>query len=341
MTAGASGYRQGDHDDPDESEQPMPSFGVKLMSELRTPSELVDQAVEAERRDYDFVAISDHIHPWLGDHEHSPAAWPVLGAVAAITDRIAIATGITCPIVRYHPVIVAQMAATVAVMSDGRFTLAVGAGERLNEHVVGAGWPPVDVRHEMLEEAIEVMRALWDGGFVTHRGEYYTAEDARIYDLPEERIPVVVGVSGEASLGLAERCGADGIMAIDPDPGLIDSWSSRGGDPSMSYTEVAFAVAADEDAGLELAHRNFRFVAPGWSVMAELPNPLNFDAATEAVRPEDLADDIPHGPDPEPYVEAVSKFLQAGFDKVSFVPVGDDLERFWEIADHVRGELGH
>ena len=272
----------------------MPSFGVKLMSELRTPGELVQHAVEAEQRGLDFVAISDHIHPWLGDHEHSPAAWPVLGAVAAKTERIGIATGLTCPILRYHPVVIAQMAATVASMSGGRFTLAVGAGERLNEHVVGAGWPPVDVRHEMLGEAIEVMRSLWTGEFVSHRGRHFTAEDVRIYDLPDDEIPVVVGVSGPASLDLAARCDADGIMAIDADAALIDGWGERGGDRSMTYTEVAFAVAADEATGLTLAHRNFRFV---------------------------------------------SKFLEAGFDKVSFVPVGDDLERFWSITEQVVDRL--
>lgn len=318
----------------------MPSFGVKLMSELRPPGELVEQAVEAEHRGFDFVAISDHIHPWLGDHEHSPAAWPVLGAVADATERIGLVTGITCPILRYHPVIVAQMAATVATMSGGRLTLGVGAGERLNEHVVGAGWPPVDVRHEMLGEAVELMRALWGGEFVTHRGRHFAAEDVRIYDLPDGPIPILVGVSGGASLDLADSCGADGIMAIDPDPGLIDSWVERGGDGSMTYTEIAFAVAAHDDEGLALAHRDFRFVAPGWSVMAELPNPMNFDAATASVRPEDMAKAIPHGSDPATYVDAVSAFLIAGFDKISFVPVGDDLDRFWEISARVREALG-
>ncbi len=318
----------------------MAQFGVKLMSELRGPAALVDHAVEAERRGMDFVAISDHIHPWLGDHEHSPAAWPVLGAVASRTERIAIATGITCPIIRYHPVVVAHMAATVATLSGGRFTLAVGAGEKLNEHVVGADWPPVDVRHEMLGEAVVLMRRAWEGGFFTHRGRHFTAEDVCLYDLPEERLPVVVGVSGRRSLDLARDCGADGIMAVAPDPALVDGWAARGGDRSSTWTEVAFAVAADDEAGLELAHRHLRFTAPGWSVMAELPNPRNFDAATASVRREDLADAIPHGPDPAPYVDAVATFLEAGFEKVSFVPVGDDLDRFWEIASHVVGKLG-
>jgi G6PDH family F420-dependent oxidoreductase len=318
----------------------MAEFGLKLMSELRDPSALVDQARDAEERGMDFVAISDHIHPWLGDHDHSPAAWPVLGAIAERTERVEIATGITCPIMRYHPVIVAQMAATVATMSGGRFTLAVGAGERLNEHVVGAGWPPIDVRHEMLSEAVSVMRQLWSGGFSTYRGEHFTAEDVRIYDLPDDPIPVVVGVSGQASLDLAAEVDADGIMAIEPDASIVKRWVDSGGDAARTYTEVAFAVAADADQGLDLAHRFFRFSAPGWSVMSELPNPLNFDAATASVRPEDMADAVPHGPDAKPYVEAVSAFLDAGFSKVSFVPVGDDLDRFWGIVAEVVAELG-
>lgn len=318
----------------------MPSFGVKLMSELRSPAELVDHAVEAEERGFDFVAISDHIHPWLSDHEHSPSAWPVLGAIASRTEQIEIATGITCPILRYHPLIVAQMAATVAVMSAGRFTLAVGAGERLNEHVTGDHFPSVDVRHEMLGEAIEVMRLAWGGGFVSHRGTHYTVDDARIYDLPERPIPLVVGVSGGKSLDLAEACGADGIMATDPEASIIDGWRERGGDTAVTYTEVPFAVAEDEERGLELAHRLFRFGAPGWAVMSELPSPMNFDAATALVRPEDLSDSIPHGPEPKSYVEAVRQFLDAGFERVSFVPVGDDLDRFWAVADEVRQELG-
>lgn len=320
----------------------MPSFGLKLMAELRPPTELVDQAIAAEERGLDFVAISDHIHPWLSDHEHSPFAWAVLGAIANRTESVRIATGVTCPIGRYHPVVVAQAAATIGNMSDGRFTLAVGAGERLNEHVTGHPWPAIDVRHEMLADAIELMQALWtadDGAFVTHRGEYFDADDARIYDRPAEPVDLVVAVSGPASLDLAARCGADGVMAVDPEPGLVDGWAERGGDRAATWTEIPFAVAATEEDGLALAHERFRFGAPGWKVMAELPNPVNFDAATDAVRPEDLAESIPHGPDSEPYIEATKEFLDAGFDKVSFVPVGDDLDRFWDVADAVRSAL--
>lgn len=315
-----------------------PQLGLKLMAELYGPGDLVDQALDAEEAGLDFVAISDHIHPWLGDHDHSAAAWPVLGAIASRTSTIGIATGVTCPIIRYHPAIVAQQAATVACLSEGRFTLAVGAGERLNEHVVGAGWPPVDVRHEMLEEAIDIIRSLWGGGFVSRRGRHLTVEDARIYDLPAEPIPLVVAVGGPEALALAQRVGADGIMATEPDADLVGRWVDGGGDPEAVYAEVPFAVTEDEAEGLALAHRLFRFSAPGWQVMSELPNPTNFDAATESVRPEDLADAVPHGPDPAPYIEAVSRYVEAGFRRISFVPIGD-LDRFWGVVDAVRDAL--
>ncbi len=321
----------------------MTTFGLKLMVELRSARELIDEAVAAEERELGFVAISDHIHPWLSDHQHSPFAWSVLGAVADRTGSIGIATGLTCPIFRYHPTIVAQAAATIGELSGGRFTLAVGAGERLNEHVAGDAWPAVDVRHEMLGEAIDIMRALWtaeEGTFVTYRGRHLTAEDVRVYDRPELPVDLVVGVSGPASLDLAADHDADGIMATDPEPSLVDGWAQRGGDRSATWTEIPFAVADTAEEGLRLAHERFRFGAPGWKVMAELPNPVNFDAATASVRPEDLAGSIPHGPDPAPYIEATQQFIDAGFDKISFVPVGDDMDRFWDVVDKVRAELG-
>ncbi len=318
----------------------MTEFGIKLMVELRGPAALIDQAVQAEERGLDFVAISDHIHPWLGDHEHSPFAWSVLGAIADRTERIGIATGVTCPTFRYHPAIVAQASATIATLAEGRFTLALGAGERLNEHVVAQGWPPVDIRHEMLADAIEIIRALHGGGFVTHRGTHLSVEDARVYDLPDGSIPIVVAVSGPASLDLAQACGADGIMAIDPDPSLIDGWADRGGDRSATWTEVGFATAPTVEEGKALAHERMRFITPGWKVMAELPNPVNFDAATALITPEQVAAMVPHGPDPEPYVEAVQEFVDAGFDKISFLPVGDDLDRFFEMVDIVRDRIG-
>jgi G6PDH family F420-dependent oxidoreductase len=310
------------------------------MAELRSARELVAHAVAAEEAGFDFVAISDHFHPWLPEHEHSPFAWTVLGAVAQATDALDLATGLTCPIGRYHPAIVAQAAATLGCLTDRQVTLAIGSGERLNEHITGAPFPAVDARHRMLGEAAQIIRALWTGRWTTIRGEHLTVEDARIYDLPERPVELVVGVSGPASLDLAERVGADGIMATDPDAALVDGWADRGGDRSATWTEVPFAWASSDEEGERLAMERFRFGAAGWKVMSELPNPVNFGAACETVRPDDLRGSVPWGPDPAPYVEAVQAYLDAGFTRLSIVPVGDDVEgtlRFWR--DEVRPAL--
>ncbi|MEE8599805.1 TIGR03557 family F420-dependent LLM class oxidoreductase [Euzebya tangerina] len=316
-----------------------PRFGLKLMSELYGPRALVRQAQMAEEAGLDFVCISDHIHPWLPEHDHSPFAWSVLGGVAAATS-IEMATGLTCPIGRYHPVIIAQAAATVAAMSDHPFTLALGAGERLNEHVTGKPFPSVAVRHEMLREACEIISLLGEGGFQSYRGEHFTADDVRIYDLPETPMRIVLGVSGDQSLDLAAAVEADGIMATDADPDLIAGWGERGGDAAQTWSEVPMAYADTAEEGLRLAHEKMRFALSGWKVMSELPNPVNFAAATELAEPADMADVVPHGPDPQSYAEAITGFVDAGFRNLSLIPIGNDVEatiRFFteEVRPHL------
>lgn len=315
----------------------MTAFGFKLMSELHGAAALVEQAMAAEQAGLDFVAISDHFHPWIPEHEHSPFAWAVLGAVAHATDRIELATGVTCPTGRYHPAVVAQAAATVATMTPGRrFTLAVGAGERLNEHITGDPFPAVDVRHEMLLEACDIITSLWSGEWRTIRGEHFDVEDARIYDLPEVDPALVVAVSGPSSLDVAQAAGADGIMAVDADPELVDGWAERGGDRAQTWTEVPLAWASTDEEGLRLAHERFRFGLPGWRVMAELPNPVNFDAALRTVRPEDVGEVVPHGPDPERAAGAIREFASAGFRRIAIVPVGDPEPTLRFFVDEVR-----
>jgi G6PDH family F420-dependent oxidoreductase len=317
----------------------MTTYGLKLMSELRDARELVRQAEMAHDAGLGFVSISDHIHPWLSDHDHSPFAWSVLGAIAARVPDLELATGVTCPIGRYHPVIVAHAAATVATMSDRRLTLALGSGERLNEHVTGQPFPAIDRRLEMLAEAMEIIRTLQSGEYVTRRGTHFTAEDVRLFDLPDEPINLVMAISGPASLEVATN-GADGVMSNEPVGDLLDEWAAAGGDAANTWTEVPFAWAPSDDEGLQLAHERFRFGASGWKVMSELPNPVNFDAATQHVRPEDLADSIPHGPDPAGYVAALQELIDAGFERIAVVPVGDDTEgllRF--VRDQVLPQL--
>src|SRR5918912_291636 len=229
----------------------MTSFGFSLMCELHGPRELVEQARRAEAAGFDFVTISDHFHPWLYSHPHSPHAWPVLGAVAASTERVRMISLVTCPILRYHPAIVAQKAATMGALSGGRFELGLGAGENLNEHIVGEGWPPASTRHEMLAEAIAVIRELWGGGYVTHHVEHYDVEDARIFTPPDEPVPLHVAVSGERSIELALEH-ADGMVAVDPDPELTRRFEGR---PRVG--QLAMSVHADEQEAVRLAHERF------------------------------------------------------------------------------------
>jgi G6PDH family F420-dependent oxidoreductase len=313
----------------------MTRFGFSLMCELHDPRSLVEQARRAEAAGFDFVTISDHYHPWLHSHGHSPYAWSVLGAVAASTERLGMTTLVTAPIIRYHPAIVAQKAATMGALSGGRFELGLGAGENLNEHVVGEGWPPASTRHEMLAEAVDVIRALWEGEYVTHHGEHYSVEDAKLYTLPDEPVPLYLAVSGEESVKLAlDR--ADGMVAVEPDAELTAPFEGR---PRIG--QIAMSVHEDEQEALRLAHERFRFAAQGWKVMAELPNPINFEAATEPVRPEDMAGTVPHGNDPQPFLDAIGQWTEAGFDQLSLVQVGPDQDaffRFWE--ERLRPELG-
>ena len=302
----------------------MTTFGLKLMSELRSGTELVEHAREAERRGFEFLSISDHIHPWLPEHEHSPFAWTVMGAIASQTETIEIVTGVTCPTFRYHPVIVAQAAATVAAMSDGRFTLGLGAGERLNEHVTGMEFPAPDLRHARLGEAIDLMKELWSGEFVTRRGEFYDADHVKIYEHVGQQVPIVLAVSGEQSLDLASSTDCAGIMAIEPDASLVDGWTSRGGAAEGTWTEAPMAWEPTEAKGLETAQL-FRFGLQGWNVSAELPNPAHFADATQFMTDEQVGEQVPHGPDPEAYVTGIQEFIDAGFERIAIVPVGDDL----------------
>lgn len=315
----------------------MVKFGYKLMTEEHGPKALVDNAVRAEAAGFDFVSISDHFHPWLESQGHAPFAWSVLGAIAHATDRIGITTGLTCPILRYHPAIIAQAAATVAVMSDNRFTLAVGAGERLNEHVTGAPWPSIPERHAMLGEAIDIFRALWQGGVRNWDGDYFVVDHAQLYDLPDKPIPVVLGVSGPHSVALAVEK-ADGIMTTEPKAELVSGFRGKGRKTAPCYAEAVLAYAASEKKGLELAHRQFRFSAFDWSVNSELPSVAGFESASQYVKPADLAASVAAGADPDRHLDHVRKYVEAGFDHIVLTCPGPDQAKF---IDFFARELKH
>jgi G6PDH family F420-dependent oxidoreductase len=316
----------------------MPSYGFTLWSEINGPKEMLAQAAAAEAAGFDFLGMSDHFHPWLERHTDSPFAWSALGAVAATTEQVELVTLVTCPFLRYHPTIVAQAAATVQILADGRFTLGLGAGENLSEHVVGRGWPPVDVRHEMLGEAIDIIRELWAGDWVGYRGEHLTAEDAKLFTLPDTPPRIAVAASGPASIELAVEQ-ADAIVSDSPDEAVVAGFKDAkpGGE---AWTQIPVAYAEDDEVALDAAY-HFAFGATGWKVQAELPNIQAFDATAALVDDELIRELVVTGSDPTPVIEKVQQAAEVGYDHISLVQVGPDrtegFTRWW--ADHVRPEL--
>jgi G6PDH family F420-dependent oxidoreductase len=308
-------------------------YGYTLMTEQSGPRELVRYARAAEDAGFDFEVMSDHYFPWLDEQGHAPYAWSVLGAVAQVTQRVELMTYVTCPIMRYHPAVVAQKAATLGLLSDNRFTLGLGSGENLNEHVVGEGWPPVNVRHEMLEEAVRIIRALLDGGYVNFSGRHFRVDSAKVWDLPEEPVRIGAAVSGEQSI---ERFAplADDLVAVEPEASIVDSWRRHAGDDARTIGQLPICWDPDRDRAVERAHAQFRWFGGGWKVNAELPGPSGFAGATQFVRPEDVAESIPCGPDVDAIVAAVRAYEKAGFSHVAVVQIGDEgQESFLDFAE--------
>lgn len=305
-------------------------YGYTLFCEGFDPRELVQQAVLAEEAGFDFIVISDHFHPWLGNQKHAGFAWSILGAVAQATTSVQLATMVTCPIMRYHPAIIAQAAATIGVLSDGRFTLGLGTGERLNEHVVGLGWPSVTVRRDMMREAIEIIRKLWTGQYASYDGEYFQLDDAKIFDLPDTPLSLYLAAGGTESALLAAEL-ADGVCNTQPDAKIFKTFIDNGGSADSVWGQLVTSWAPDEQQALDNAHQQFRFASGGWKVQAELPNPVNFDAATNMVKPEDMASLMPCGPDAQKHAESIKPFLEAGVTNMALVYPGRDTSGYLDF----------
>jgi G6PDH family F420-dependent oxidoreductase len=312
----------------------MTSFGYTLMTEQSGPRELVGHASAAEQAGFDFEVMSDHYFPWLDEMGHSAYAWSVLGAVSQVTDRVELMTYVTCPTMRYHPAVVAQKAATVDLLSDGRFTLGLGAGENLNEHVVGRGWPPVNVRHEMLLEAVEIITALFGGGYVDYQGEHFRVDSAKLWDLPVTPVPIGVAVSGEQSVRAFAPL-VDHLIAVEPKAELVSLWDEQDRDrPSRKIGQLPVCWGPDRDACVARAHELFRWFGGGWKVNAELPGTAGFAGASQFVTEDDVAESIPCGPDLDGIVQAVREFEDAGFTDVALVQIGDESQRdFLGVAE--------
>jgi G6PDH family F420-dependent oxidoreductase len=300
-------------------------LGYTMMTEQAGPRDLVGHVVGAEEAGFDFAVSSDHYFPWLDEMGHSPNAWVTLGAAAQATSRIPLMTYVTCPILRYHPAVVAQQAATLQIVAEGRFTLGLGAGENLNEHVVGGGWPPADVRQEMLDEALQIIRELFDGGYVNHRGEHFDVESARLWDLPEKRVPIGVAVSGAQSCRLAGEY-ADAMIAVEPDASLGEQFDAAGGAGKPRIGQLPICYDSDRDAAVKRAHALFRWFGLGWKVNAELPGPTAFDSASSFVREDDVASSIPCGDDVDAVLEAAKEYADAGFTQLALVQIGGDQQ---------------
>jgi len=308
----------------------MTTFGYTLSSEEHTPSDLVRNAARAEEAGFDFVSISDHFRPWVTAQGHSPFVWSVIGGIAAVTERIDVAVGVTCPTVRIHPAIVAHAAATSSLLLGGRFTLGVGTGEALNEHVLGHRWPTPGARLEMLDEAVDVMRRLWTGDTVDHHGSYYDVENARLFDPPEAPIPVIVSGFGERAVELAARIG-DGYWGHAPDAEVVGRFEASGG-AGPRYSQINVCWAEDEEEARRTVHRVWPNGGISGQLAQDLPTWTHFEQAAELVREEDAVGSTPCGPDVEPVLESVQQYVSAGYDHVYFHQVGPDQEgflRFW------------
>jgi G6PDH family F420-dependent oxidoreductase len=308
----------------------MTKLGFSLSSEEFDAPTLVSQAVRAEEAGFSFAGISDHFHPWVDAQGESPFVWGVLGAIAARTERLELLTGVTCPTQRIHPAIIAQAAATAAQLMPGRFTLGVGTGEALNEHITGERWPSTVERQDRLAEAIEVIRALWEGDLTSHRGEHYRVENARIYSMPEEPPPLLVAVAGSRSVELAGELG-DGIVGTSPVAQSVKQFRDEGGEGKPTYGQLHVCWAEDEREARRTAHRIWPNAAISGGYMLEMTTPARFEEAAENVREEDVAEAVVCGPDPERHRAAIQEYVDAGYDHVYIHQVGDDQDGFLDF----------
>lgn len=318
-------------------------LGYALSSEEHRTADLVRNAAMAEENGFEFALISDHYHPWVDAQGHSPFVWTVLGAIARETSSLEIGTGVTCPMIRTHPAIIAQAAATTADLFEGRFFLGVGTGENLNEHILGDHWPPYEERKEMLAESIDIMRGLWEGKLFSHRGEHYIVENARLYTLPETPIRIMVAAGGPESATLAGSMG-DGLIVTTPDTEVLDEFRSNGGGDKPIYGQATLCWAETEDPAKETLHRVWPNAGITGALSQELPLPMHFEQAASNVTPESLAEHIPVGPDVTRYVEKLREYVDAGVDHIYLHQVGPDQEGFFrffrdELRPALEGEL--
>jgi G6PDH family F420-dependent oxidoreductase len=307
-------------------------FGYTLSSEEHSPRDLIEHAVRADDVGFEFASISDHYHPWVSAQGHSPFVWSVLGGIAARTGRLRVGVGVTCPILRIHPAVIAQAAATTSLLFDGRFFLGLGTGEALNEHIIGVRWPPPAVRREMLEEAVEIVRALFTGETVEHRGRHYEVDNARLFDPPATEVPLIMSGFGPDAARLAGRIG-DGFWGNAPDRELLDAFVAAGG-AGPRYAQLNVCWAPTEDAARKTVYETWPNTAVPGQLSQDLPTWTHFEQATQIVTEDEATESVPCGPQVVgELVESVAKYVHAGYDHLYFHQIGDDQEgflRYWE-----------
>jgi coenzyme F420-dependent glucose-6-phosphate dehydrogenase len=314
-------------------------LGYALSSEEHGPNDLVRNARLAEEAGFTFALISDHYHPWVDAQGQSPFVWSVIGGIAQATEKLRLGTGVTCPTIRIHPAIIAQAAATSQVMLEGRFFLGVGTGEELNEHVTGSVWPGPRNRLEMLEEAVEVLRLLWQGGYQFHYGKHYTVEQARIYTLPDEPPPIAIAAAQPKAAELAGRLG-DALIAVAPESERVEQFEQAGGKGKPVYGQVTVCYAADEEEAKKTAYEIWPNAGLEGPLGQELAIPEHYEAAAQLLSEDDVAETVVCGPDPERHLEAIREYEQAGFTHVYVHQVGRDQESFLRFyADEILPKL--
>jgi coenzyme F420-dependent glucose-6-phosphate dehydrogenase len=316
----------------------MTTFGYTLSSEEHAPADLVRNAARAEEAGFAFVSLSDHFHPWVSAQGHSPFAWAILGAISQATERIQVGVGVTCPIIRVHPAIVAHAAATTSLLFKDRFFLGVGSGEALNEHVLGHRWPPAEVRLAMLDEAVGVIRALWAGETVDHRGSFYEVENARLFDPPARPPPIVVSGFGPKAVELAARIG-DGYWGHSPEREAVERFVQAGGH-GPRYAQLNVCWSEDAEMARKTVHRVWPNAGIIGQLSQDLPTWTHFEEATAMVGEADATRSVPCGPDVEPVLDSVRQFVRAGYDHLYFHQIGPDQEGFFGFwADHLQPAL--
>lgn len=309
----------------------MVEIGYKLACEEHGPRELVCNARQAEDAGFAFAMISDHYHPWTSTQGQSPFVWGVIGGISQVTATLPLVTGVTCPTVRIHPGIIAQAAATAAMMMPGRFALGLGSGESLNEHIFGDPWPAAPIRIEMLEEAVEVIRLLWKGGMQDYYGAFYTLENAQVFSLPEELPPIYIASEGPISASMAARVGGGFINAgSDAEKNLIIFRDSGGGD-KPAYIEISVCWADTEETGRMTAYEQWPIPANTGELNRLLPTPTHYEQVAKMVTVEDVAEHVVCGPDPEPYIKKIEESAKKGFDHVCIHQIGHQQQEFMEF----------